>query len=290
MNDQEKKWIIANGKYEYASTPLLPLESRAVRYGDGCFETFRSYKGAFLELQDHIDRLEGALAYLKISSPLSLERKSLKDQVHSLLRKNNLANEEAVVRLQVWRNGNRGFAIPSNANAGYSISVSPLPDIARSVSLSTVATRRIPSQALDPRFKLSNSINYIRASAEAQAQGADDALMQTIDGKVSETTIANIFWFIDEKVFTPSESCDILPGITRKLLIKLMKEELGITCNEGTFQPSDIYKAECAWICNSVREIVPIQQIDDHTLDRSHSFLDTIQQTFNTVRNNLLLK
>ncbi|MDZ7693325.1 MAG: aminotransferase class IV [Balneolaceae bacterium] len=132
MNDQEKKWIIANGEYEYASTPLLPLESRAVRYGDGCFETFRSYKEAFLELQDHIDRLKGALAYLEIPSTLALDRESIKDQVHSLLRKNNLADEEAVVRLQVWRDGSRGFAIPSDANTGYSISVSTLPDIARS--------------------------------------------------------------------------------------------------------------------------------------------------------------
>ncbi|MDZ7693326.1 MAG: aminotransferase class IV [Balneolaceae bacterium] len=91
-------------------------------------------------------------------------------------------------------------------------------------------------------------------------------------------------------MYTPSETCDILPGITRKLLIRLVEEELGISCNEGTFQTSDIYAAECAWICNSVREIVPIRQIDDYTLDISHPFLDTLQQTFKAVRNNLLLK
>lgn len=288
MSRPDHSWILLNGKLRQSDEPVFGVEARSVRYGDGCFETWRSYEGAFLELQHHIERLSGAMEYLKIRAPATFARTDLVREVHELLKKNELIDHQAVVRLQVWREGSRGFAIPEGATSGYCISVSALPDIAESITLATVPTRRIPATSLDPHFKLSNSLNYIRSSTEARQQGADDALMQTVDGAVSETTIANIFWFSENTVYTPDETCDLLPGITRRIILKILETQLDLSCQQGSYSMQDIANAECIWVCNSVREIVPVRKVNNRTFDPSHPLLEELRNQFKEYRQNHL--
>src|SRR5699024_4498907 len=109
----------------------------------------------------------------------------------------------------------------ANTGSHFSISASECPRNFKPPILATVETKRISADALPSIYKFSNGINYIIAANEAAEKGADDALMQTINGKISETTIANIFWIKDEKIFTPSTACDLMPGITRNAVINL---------------------------------------------------------------------
>lgn len=278
------KWTIVNDEFHKQGERLLPVDSRAVRYGDGCFETVRSYQGKFLHLDAHIERLAGGLRYLSIQPPFKLDENQLKEKIRTLLFKNDLSNKEAIARIQVWREGERGFRFSSEAATSYCITVSPLPNISASITLATVSTRRIPSEALEPRFKLSNSINYIRAATEAAEQRVDDALMETINGYISETTIANIFWHNGETVFTPSVQCDILPGVTRRIIIKLLEDEFDIPVVEGEFALEALKEAEVAWICNSVREVVPVKSIDKHTFALPSPFIEDLKEAFESYK------
>lgn len=283
MSDQ--RWIIFNGALHKAGEPLVPAESRAVWYGDGCFETVRCYGGKFLKLGMHLERMNGGLKYLGIAPPAIWDSGELKGEIQRLLKKNGLLESEALARVQIWREGARGFDTTETEGSGYSVSVFPLPTISKSVRLSTVATRRIPAVAVDPRFKLSNSINYIRASAEASEQKTDDALMLTVEGLVAETPIANIFWIQDDTVCTPSGSCDILPGITRSLIIKVIGEMGGITMETGEYTPANLLNAEAVWVCNSVREMVPVQAVDKHEFKVDHPLFRKIESSFRAYRN-----
>ncbi len=277
--------MIVNGQFHHQGENLLPVDSRAVRYGDGCFETLRSYQGKFFKLESHLERLRQGLKYLQIQSPFKIRSDEVKEKLRVLIEKNKLTEKDAVVRLQVWRTGERGYSISEDAGAGYCISVSPLPNLPASVSLATVSTRRIPAEAVNPKYKLSNSINYIRAASEAAARQADDALLQTVEGYISETTIANIFWVNNDTVFTPSEECDILPGITRNILCNIIQQELDISVVKGAFRPNELQNAKAAWICNSVREIVEIRSLDGHQYARKHPFFSELKKAFNSYKN-----
>lgn len=269
-----------DGKWQQAEKPVLTVQSRAVAYGDGCFETLRSYSGKFLRFNEHLRRLGRAMEYLQLSSPDGLEERPLRGSIGKLLDRNGLTDTDSVVRIQVWREGGRGFEIPEDGVTHFAVTASALPEISESIKLATVATRRIPSVALNPGFKLSNSINYIRAAAEASQSGADDALMLTTEGFVSETTIANIFWMDGNTVFTPSQSCDILPGITRGILIDLIRGESDIGLEEGAFYPDHLLESETVWVCNSVREIVPVISIDKQEFSALHPVFDRIVRSF----------
>lgn len=284
MNDTFPHHIVYDGEFHRSGEQLLSAQSRAIRYGDGCFETFRSYQGRFLKLDAHLGRLKKALQYLSISLPIDLNEDWIRDYVTKLLQRNKLLEVDAVVRMQIWRGGNRGFSVTPNSEAHYVISAAPLPDIPDSVKLATVETKRIPSQALNPQFKLSNSINYIQAATEAAKKQADDALMQTVDGYISETTIANCFWLQDEAVFTPSLGCDILPGITREVLIHILEKEFDIFVMEDKFGLDELLNADAAWICNSIREVVAIRSLDEKIFSISHPLLKKLKAAFRTYR------
>lgn len=280
---ESNNWVIYDGNLKRAAEPVAAVESRGLMYGDGCFETLRSYKGSYFRPGDHLERLQEAARFLDIDYPDDLELRSFKRLSENLLGKNGFNETDAVVRIQIWRSGQRGYVPKNEHESHYSILATPLPEIPASVSLATVDIKRIPNESLPSRYKLTNNINYITAAGQAKQKEADDALMLTVNGYLSETTIANLFWITGDTVCTPSKDCDLLPGITRNVLIRLIRESDGVALKEGRFRPEDIYKADAVWICNSVRELVPASRIDSVTYDTQHLFLKQLRESYQKI-------
>lgn len=271
------RFININGTLISQEEASIPTTSRAVSYGDGCFETLVSYEGKFLHFKDHFARLQSGLKYLEMN--LDLTKDQMKSEVQKLLEENELEDEDSVVRIQCYREGSSGYFDISD-RSGFIISNRSIPERPGSIILKTVSTPTIPSIALERKVKLSNSINYIKAAQEAKKQGGDDALMLTIDKSISETTISNIFWIKGNQVFTPSLNCDLLPGVTRSILIKLIDQDSKLQLIEGAFRPEDIYSAEAVFCTNSVMEIKPISKIDDFSYKTDHFIVEKLKDDF----------
>lgn len=271
------EYINLNGKIVSESEGVLPATSRAVAYGDGCFETFRSYNGKFLNFTDHFKRLQEGLNYLGMDSELTEEK--FRKEIQELLIENDLENKDSVVRIQCFRKGGAGYTNLSG-KSGFLISTREVRHKSSTLKLKTVSIRAIPSIALERKVKLSNSINYIKAAQEAEKEYCDDALMLTIDGFISETTIANIFWIKDSQVFTPSVNCDLLPGIIRSIIIDLINEDPKLSIGEGVFKPEDLYKAEAVFCTNSVMEIKAVSMIDGYSYETDNFVMKKLRDDF----------
>ncbi len=277
--------VIYDGELKQSAEAAVPVTSRGLMYGDGCFETFRSYSGRFLKLREHLKRLNEGLNFLNIHKPEGLKADLLISQFKALLHKNNLMNVDAVIRLQVWREGERGYGYEENSGSHFSIAASSLQQQKKAYRLATVAIKRIPSKSLPANYKLSNGINYILAAKQARHKQADDALMETIENHVSETTIANIFWWRDGTVFTPSIDCDILPGITREIVIHLLRNKMNIEVKEDAFRVEALKKADMVFICNSVKEVAPVGKIDETIFKTETPFIQELEKAFISFRN-----
>lgn len=275
-----KEWISHNGNWLRHGEAALPVDARPVMYGDGCFETLRAYQGKFLHFDRHIERMRSGLEFLEIALPEKLKGPGPAELIRELLERNELAGRDAVVRIQVWRQGGRGYHTSGNNSAGYAITARPLPPSKKSWQLATVPTRRIPGVSLPAHFKLSGGTNYIRASMEADKAGSDDALMLTTDGWVSETPIANIFWSDGQRICTPHEQCDLLPGITREILLSLLREKDTIPIRKDRFSLEELYEAEAVWLCNSLREIMPVFRVDNHDFDPDHILVGEVKADY----------
>ncbi len=275
------QYIIFDGELLPASEPVIPVLSRGLMYGDGIFETFRTYRGQTFLLDEHIARLTSGLQLLHLSPKQEITATEIRKLVFRLLEKQKLLDSDAIVRMQIWRGGERGYHPKKNAETHFAISASACPDDFSTPTLVTVSTKRIPSQSLPAQVKHTNGINYILAAREASKKEADDALMQTVDGWVSETTIANIFWCKGQTIFTPDTDCDLLPGITRNLLVEIINNLENWKLNEGKYVVSDVEDTQTVWMCNSVREILPVKQIDDHKFDTHHPVIKILKEEFN---------
>lgn len=279
-----EQYCILNGS-------LIPIEearisplNRAFMYGDSCFDTLKAEKGKFLHWDEHFSRLSEGLNYLGIQQ--FIEKAQLKELVINLLNKNELQDDSALVRIQGWRNGERGYGTQTQ-DGSYIIIAKLLNTDYKLVKLATSQVKALPEELISRKYKLGNAINFIIAANEAMQKNADDALLLTQNGFVAETTISNIFWLKNSTFYTPDESCDLLPGITRAIILKILNEK-GCKVETGKYELEHLYDAEAVFCCNSVREMVEVQSIDDNQFKIRHPFISKLKLAFDEYKNSNL--
>ena len=283
-------WHSFNGNIIRVDEPVISTQSRGLMYGDGCFETFASYGGYVFRLQQHIARLQKACEYLSLKSVKAVEIDYLQSILLQLLQRNKLTKKKAWFRMQVWRRGSRGYNIDGGQQSNWNIQCGELTgsDNKEALKLATVSVRRIPSAALSSEFKLTNGLNYIKAAEEAKNKNADQALMLTVDGRVSETTVANIFWFKDNTLYTPDRNCDLLPGITREFVMETVKKKMGIPVVEGSFSRDELLDADFVFICNSLRDLKLVKEIDGYIFSTDNNYFDSLLEHYEIEKKNNL--
>lgn len=277
-----KMKVSINGTIKSDDDARIHAVSDGLFYGAGCFDTLKSYGNRFLHLERHIERLNRGIAYLTHNDGDFFDENLLRAELTELLLANSLDETEARVRIQVSLGGRQGYSLPDQDHQNLNTLITVHDMTGREfdpVHLKTVETTVVPSSSRPSDLKLSNMLHYRQAAIEARSYGGSDALMCTTKGFVAETSIANIFWKKGKTVYTPSTTCDMLPGITRSI-INHMAEKLGFTIEEGQYQPSELNKADTAWICNSIRELVLIKGIDDFDMPQDSHFWNELGKRF----------
>lgn len=268
--------MILNGEFVAEQDAAVSPVNRGMMYGDGCFETIRLYAGKFLGWPSHFDRLKAGLQYLGMK--VNFSSHELRESIIQLAEKNQLSDKEAMVRIQYWRSGGRGYK-PTSTQTNWMVQISEISSKNTPVKLIVANTRCIPHEALQRQYKLANGLNYIKAAQETNEKNADDVLMLTIDEKISETTSANIFWIKGNTVYTPEEDCDLLPGVTRSIVMNVC-ERLNVSLKKGSFSLSDLHDAEAVFCTNSLIEIQEVISVDEMKFDTGHPTTDKLKAGF----------
>lgn len=259
--------VYINGEFVPEADATVSVFDRGFLYGDGVFETMRSYCGRIFRLGDHIHRLMLSAEIIGLRLPQT--RAQLSDICIGLLEQNELS--DAIVRISVTRGLAQGGVGISSAGTptvvAFARAPSPLADDAYTtgVSAKIVSITRTSSAAIDSRIKSMNFLNYILARAEAERAGAFDAIMLTTSGHIAETSTANIFFAKGETLVTPSLDCDILPGIIRESVIELAAA-MGIPVEERKIVPDEVSDFSECFLTNSGFELLPVAKIDDASI------------------------
>ncbi|MEX0685370.1 MAG: aminotransferase class IV [Balneolales bacterium] len=273
------EYVIQDGKIIQSDSAVIPAISSGACYGDGCFETWRSYSGSSSMAGRHLKRLKLSMSYLGMVIPANFTSAYFDEMTDRLLTQNGL-KEDARIRLQVWRIGRLGYHTNASDVISYLLTSSPFNHNINPVHLKTVSMHRIPSVSLQSNFKLSNGLNYILARREAELAGFDDALMLDMRNHISETTIANIFWSKKNTIYTPSEHCDLLPGITREVFLEWMGQQDDLILESGEYTLGHVLQAERVWLTNSVQEIIPVAAINNTKFKTDNSWLNKLREAY----------
>ncbi|WP_416838903.1 aminotransferase class IV [Haloferax sp. DFSO52] len=266
MSDDSDRLYYVDGDIVPADEASIPVTDRGFLYGDAAFETLRAYGGDVFHWEAHADRLAETCDVLGMAHGLSDD--DLKGHIDETLAANDLS--EAYVRLSVTRGSQPGRLTPAeDVDPRVVVIVEPLPRGGRGsdpvwdgpATVQTVRTRRIPDRAIPARAKTHNYLNGILARTELRVTGADEALMLDSDGYATEGATSNLFFVDDEALCTPSLDGPVLPGITRRVVLDLARQE-NIPIRERRFTPDDVRGANEAFLTNSTWELRPVETVD----------------------------
>ena len=279
-------WVQLNDRLVPAEEAKVSVFDRGFMYGDGVFETMRSYSGCVFRLSAHLERFQNSAAALRIENPRPGEQ-IIKD-IESVVAKNTSGTDDAVVRISLSRGqGRRGPGISGALDPTYVVSTGQLPEDLferqrTGVRLAIVKTRRIAPDALPSQAKHANYLNSILAHTEAVAAGADDALLLTSNQMLTECSGSNLFVVHHGRVSTPDLETGILGGIARGVVQELCVAS-NIGYEESRLGVSVLDDAEEVFITNSVTEIVPVQSIDGRGFGSPGPVTARIQDLFRNI-------
>jgi 4-amino-4-deoxychorismate lyase len=253
---------------------VLRADDEALLRGRGAFETLRVYSGRPFRLDEHLDRLFASAE--AIGLPL-LERDEVVRLAELVLP--SAGEDDAVLRF-IWTAGSEGGGATGLALLG--TIPREIEDLrsrgSRIVSLLGV---RAAVPWLLPGVKSTSYAVNMAAEAEAKRRGADDAIFVDPEGIVLEGTVTNVWWRVGGALFTPSLELGILAGVTRRAVLELA-DRRGYEVSEGVFPLSDLIAAEEAFTSSSVRELLPIVDLDGHELARGPA-ADELQEDLRTL-------
>jgi branched-subunit amino acid aminotransferase/4-amino-4-deoxychorismate lyase len=257
-------WVWLDGRLLREDEGLLALE-RAIFYGDGLFETLRVCGGQPLFLGEHIRRLVEGAAVLGFAA--ALEPEALACAVQETVAANEAT--EGSVRLTVIRG--RGPGLYPEASAPPLVLVTFRPGVPYAPELYVRGFKAIfvsfPRNERSPLvyIKSLNFLENILGKKEAAAKGADEGLFLNTAGYLCEGTVSNIFLVREQTLVTPDVASGLLPGVTRKVVIRLAREA-GLTAAERPVRPEELFKADEAFLTNSLLEVMPLVAVEDRMI------------------------
>ncbi len=254
--------VFLNDRFVPETEAKISVFDHGFLYGDGLFETLRSYSGKIFALRRHLDRLSISADELQLKVPNST---TLKNRLYETLERNQL--KDALIRLTVTRGpGGRGFH-PDRCTTG-TLVIAARPFEKRASELDCigadsviVSTCRTSPTGGDSCLKSLNFLNNITAKLEADRAGVFEGIFLNKAGFLSEGTVSNLFWIKNGTLFTPSPETPILKGITREIVITVAKKS-GLRVSEGLYPPLKLLEADEAFLTNSAIELLPLTVVN----------------------------
>ncbi len=239
------------------------LQNRAFRFGDAIFETILIRDGQPNFLADHLERMIDGMEILGFEFDPAVWIPKITAQLNRTLAENSL-HEFARVRITIFRSGT-GAYLPTTDIPSFLIEATKL--ISDPWTLTPYRKvgiyHHIPiTPSPLTRIKSANSLPYVMAARFAKQNKWDDALLRSSDGFIIEASMANLFVLHAATVFTPPVFGGCLPGIMRKQIIRVLKDNQ-TNIVEKHLTTLDLNAADEVFLCNSIRGIIPVRQIVD---------------------------
>jgi branched-chain amino acid aminotransferase len=261
-----------NGKFIAADKPLLTVDNRSFRYGDGCFETMKVYQGQLLLADLHFERLMMSMHILHFHIPPHFTKEYFTGLVLELCRANGVS-DLARVRLTVWRSGT-GLYDPVDHMPEFIIQCWKLPRHIFELNQAGLTMDVFPD-AIKTCDKLStiksnNCLPYVLAALYAKQHQVSESLLLNQYGRVADTTIANIFLVKGNEISTPPLGEGCVCGVMRK---HLLQTELPFKVTEQPLTINDLENADEIFLTNAIYGIRWVGQFRDTSYGNAASVI-----------------
>ncbi len=260
--------INVNGRVFDQEHAVIPVFDHGFLYGEGVYETLRTYNRRPFLFERHMRRLRKSADMLSLHVPLSDAQ--IEARFGETLDAAALPGD-AYIRILVTRGvGELTYDPAACPNPTIVVIVKPHVNppaevFARGVKVSLVPVLRNHPSSLNPLIKSNNLLNNALAMQHALRHGGFEGVMRNHRGELAELTQSNLFIVKNGAAMTPPVDAGLLPGITREFLFELGAAH-GIPVRETVLRDEDLLGADEAFLTSTTRELVPIVQVDDHRI------------------------
>jgi branched-chain amino acid aminotransferase len=261
-----------NGDFVAWEDAKVHVLTHGLHYGTGVFEGIRAYDTelgtAIFRHHDHLDRLFRSAGLYHMPIPYTLEE--LRAATHELVARNSLRS--CYIRPIAFRGYGQMGLFPLEAPVDVSIAAwewgAYLGEEGkqRGIRAKVSSWRRISGDSLIPHAKASGQyLNSVLAKIESQKAGYEEAILLDDIGHVCEGSGENIFVIRDGEIATPPSTAGILDGISRRS-VRTIAKDLGHTMVDRDIDRGELYLADEVFFTGTAAELVPVREIDDHTV------------------------
>jgi branched-chain amino acid aminotransferase len=266
-------WIFFDGEFARYHDVRLGVMTHALHYGTGTFEGIRAYWNPeqeqlyLLQGPAHYNRLHRSARVLRMELPYSTEE--LMEVTLELLRRNEYRTD-TYVRPLVFKSVEQiGVQLHGLADSFliYTAPMGNYVEIEGGIRCMVSSWRRVSDSALPARAKVTGGyVNSALAKSEALENGYDEAIVLSLEGHVSEGSAENLFILKDGVFATPPVTDDILEGITRRLVMGMIRDELHVPVVERSIDRTELYVCDEVFLCGTGAQVSPVVEIDRRTI------------------------
>jgi branched-chain amino acid aminotransferase len=247
--------VNVNGRVFYQDHAVISVFDHGFLYGEGIYETLRTYNGEPFLFDRHMRRLRASASMLSLAVPLDNEAIAARFRDTLTAARLGDVGREAYIRILVTR---------------VVVIVKELVELSadayeRGVKVAIVSIVRNHPGTVNPLIKSNNLLNSAMAMQEALRKGAFEGVMRNYRGELAECTTANLFVVTNGAAVTPPLDAGLLAGITREFLFEV-GQRIGIPVREQVLHDQDLIEADEAFFTSTTRELVPITRVDDRVV------------------------
>jgi len=272
-----------NGKFVREDRAVVSIYDRGFLYGDGLFESVRVCNRQPFLWWEHWDRLQRGAEFLGIRTPLScgeMYRAALQ-----LIQRSGL--KEAVLRINLSRGaGPRGYSPKGADHPTLAMTLHPALEVDQRQPMQwrlATSSLRVPANDAVSQFKTTNKLVQVLARAEAEAKGADEALILNTRGEVAEAASSNVFWVHRNVLCTTPLATGALAGVTRAFIMEYLQSQ-HFPFAEKHIRRTSLLRADGVFLTMSSLGVVEVTHLDGIKLKRSALTKRLHQAFWRTVR------
>lgn len=262
-------YTFIRGKLTKTAQATIPIQAKAIQYGLGIFTGIRGHWNAkqknlyLFRMEDHFKRLQEAAKIVGMNFPWNYSK--FEKTIINLIKKNK-AKEDLYLRPTLYSGSIQ--LTPRFDNEGddlaiYMISLKDYYDSKKGLEACVSSWRRFDDDSMSTKAKITGAYaSSALAKTEAIKNGYHESIFLNRDGKVCEASGANVFGVKDGIIFTPPLSANNLNGITRRSVVELAKQELGMEVREENIDRSTLYSFEELFFTGTAAKISWIASVD----------------------------
>ena len=256
--------VYLNGEFLPIEQARVSVLDRGFLFGDGVYEVIPVYGGRLFRLQHHMQRLQNSLDGIRLVNPLDNNKWEL---ILTTLMHNNGVEQDSQQDFSVYLQVTRGVAekrdhlFPAKVTPTVYASCQPIPPVDPVITEHGIAVITLEdSRWLRCNIKAITLLPNVLLRQEAADNDTSEAILIR-DGYAIEGSASNVFVVKDGSILTPPKGSQLLPGITRDLVLELAQQK-NIDFQETDIDVDMLKSADEIWITSSTREIVPVTRLD----------------------------